>query len=164
MSDVKKIATREGYGKALVELGALHPEIVVLDADLAGATKTSMFRDAYPDRFIECGIAEANMMDVAAGLSTLGFVPFASSFALPTWRVRARRLASREFVWKSGSRKPQKAAERVPMPPPAATVPASRSRLTPMPMPPWTMGRGRVFPRMVTAIPGAPAPERPFRR
>ncbi len=67
MSDVKKIATREGYGKALVELGALHPEIVVLDADLAGATKTSMFRDAYPDRFIECGIAEANMMDVAAG-------------------------------------------------------------------------------------------------
>lgn len=82
MSDVKKIATREGYGKALVELGALHPEIVVLDADLAGATKTSMFRDAYPDRFIECGIAEANMMDVAAGLSTLGFVPFASSFAM----------------------------------------------------------------------------------
>ncbi len=69
MSDVKKIATREGYGKALVELGALHPEIVVLDADLAGATKTSMFRDAYPDRFIECGIAEANMMDVAAGLA-----------------------------------------------------------------------------------------------
>ena len=84
MSDVKKIATREGYGKALVELGALHPEIVVLDADLAGATKTSMFRDAYPDRFIECGIAEANMMDVAAGLSTLGFVPFASSFAMFT--------------------------------------------------------------------------------
>ena len=82
MSDVKKIATRQGYGEALVELGALHPEIVVLDADLAGSTKTSMFRDAYPDRFIECGIAEANMMDVAAGLATLGLVPFASSFAM----------------------------------------------------------------------------------
>lgn len=82
MSEAKKIATREGYGQALVELSAEHPEVVVLDADLAGATKTSMFRDAYPDRFIECGIAEANMMDVAAGLSTLGLVPFASSFAM----------------------------------------------------------------------------------
>ncbi len=82
MSDVKKIATREGYGQALVELGAVHPDIVVLDADLAGATKTCMFQKAYPDRFVECGIAEGNMMDVAAGLSTLGFVPFASSFAM----------------------------------------------------------------------------------
>ena len=82
MSEVKKIATRESYGKALVELGAEHSNLVVLDADLAAATKTGMFRKAFPDRHFDCGIAEANMIAVAAGLSTMGLVPFASSFAM----------------------------------------------------------------------------------
>lgn len=82
MADVKKVATRESYGATLVELGAEHPEIVVLDADLAAATKTAMFKKAYPDRHIDCGIAEADMIGIAAGLSTVGFVPFASSFAM----------------------------------------------------------------------------------
>ena len=82
MSDVKKIATRDSYGQTLVELGAEHEDIVVLDADLAAATKTGMFKKAYPDRFIDCGIAESNMMGVAAGLAASGMVPFASSFAM----------------------------------------------------------------------------------
>lgn len=82
MADVKKVATRESYGATLVELGVEHPEIVVLDADLAAATKTAMFKKAYPDRHIDCGIAEADMIGIAAGLSTVGFVPFASSFAM----------------------------------------------------------------------------------
>lgn len=82
MSDVKKIATRESYGNALKELGATNPNIVVLDADLAGATKTDIFKKAYPDRFFDCGIAEGNMMGIAAGLSTTGLVPFASTFAM----------------------------------------------------------------------------------
>ena len=83
MAEVKKIATREGYGNALKELAAEgHDELVVLDADLAAATKTNMFRKAYPDRHFDCGIAEANMMGVAAGLSTRGYVPFVSSFAM----------------------------------------------------------------------------------
>lgn len=82
MADVKKMATRDGYGKALVELGALHDDIVVLDADLAGSTKTGMFQKAYPDRHFNCGIAEADMMCVAAGLASTGLVPFASSFAM----------------------------------------------------------------------------------
>lgn len=82
MSEVKKAATREGYGKALVELGAQYPNLVVLDADLAGATKTSMFQHAYPDRHIDCGIAESNMVGIAAGLATMGKIPFASSFAM----------------------------------------------------------------------------------
>ena len=82
MADVKKVATRESYGATLVELGAEHPEIVVLDADLAAATKTAMFKKAYPDSHIDCGIAEADMIGIAAGLSTVGFVPFASSFAM----------------------------------------------------------------------------------
>ena len=82
MSDVKKIATRESYGNALAELGALHEEIVVLDADLAGATKTAIFMKAFPERHIDCGIAEGNMMSVAAGLASTGKVPFASSFAM----------------------------------------------------------------------------------
>ena len=82
MSDVKKIATREGYGDALAQLGDEFDNIVVLDADLAGATKTSVFKAAHPDRFIDCGIAEGNMMGVAAGLATTGMVPFASSFAM----------------------------------------------------------------------------------
>lgn len=82
MSDVKKIATRESYGNALKELGATNPNIVVLDADLAGATKTDIFKKAYPDRFFDCGIAEGNMMGIAAGLSTTGLIPFASTFAM----------------------------------------------------------------------------------
>ena len=82
MADVKKMATREGYGKALVELGKEHDDIVVLDADLAGSTKTGMFAKAYPDRHFNCGIAEGNMMAVAAGLAAAGMTPFASSFAM----------------------------------------------------------------------------------
>ena len=82
MADVKKMATRDGYGKALVELGKEHDDIVVLDADLAGSTKTGMFAKAYPDRHFNCGIAEGNMMSVAAGLAAAGMVPFASSFAM----------------------------------------------------------------------------------
>jgi len=82
MADVKKMATREGYGKGLVALGAEHDDIVVLDADLAGSTKTGMFAKAYPDRHFNCGIAEGNMMSVAAGLASTGLVPFASSFAM----------------------------------------------------------------------------------
>ena len=82
MADVKKMATRDGYGKALVELGKEHDDIVVLDADLAGSTKSGMFGKAYPDRFFNCGIAEGNMMSVAAGLAAAGMTPFASSFAM----------------------------------------------------------------------------------
>ncbi len=83
MAEVKKIATRESYGNALKELAAGGADnLVVLDADLAGATKTGIFKKAYPDRHFNCGIAEADMMSVAAGLSTMGLVPFASSFAM----------------------------------------------------------------------------------
>ncbi|MCD8231441.1 MAG: transketolase family protein [Clostridiales bacterium] len=82
MSEVKKIATRESYGNALAELGKEFDNLVVLDADLAGATKTGTFKKAFPERHIDCGIAEANMMGIAAGLSTCGKVPFASSFAM----------------------------------------------------------------------------------
>lgn len=82
MSEVKKIATRESYGNALVELGAERDNLIVLDADLAAATKTGVFKKAYPDRHIDCGIAECNMMGIAAGLSTTGIVPFASTFAM----------------------------------------------------------------------------------
>ena len=82
MSEVKKIATRESYGNALTELGAKHENMVVLDADLAGATKTSIFKKAFPERHIDCGIAEGNMMGIAAGLAATGKVPFASTFAM----------------------------------------------------------------------------------
>ena len=82
MPDVKRIATRESYGEELVKLGAEHEEIVVLDADLAEATRSGEFQKAFPDRFIDCGIAEENMMGVAAGLAAAGKVPFASSFAM----------------------------------------------------------------------------------
>ena len=82
MPDVKKIATRESYGNALVELGKKHDDVVVLDADLTGATRTGMFRKAYPERFIDSGIAEANMMGMAAGIAATGKVPFASTFAM----------------------------------------------------------------------------------
>ena len=82
MSEVKKIATRDSYGAALVELAKDHPDVVVLDADLAAATKTGVFKKAYPDRHFDCGIAESNMVGVAAGLATMGYVPFVSSFAM----------------------------------------------------------------------------------
>ena len=82
MSEVKKIATRDSYGNALAELGTEHNDVVVLDADLAAATKTGVFKKAHPDRFIDCGIAESNMIGVAAGLAAAGKVPFASSFAM----------------------------------------------------------------------------------
>jgi len=79
---VKKIATRESYGNALVELGAENPNVVVLDADLAAATKTGVFKKVYPDRHIDCGIAESNMVGIAAGMATTGKIPFVSSFAM----------------------------------------------------------------------------------
>ena len=82
MADVKKIATRESYGNALKELGELHDDLIVFDADLAGATKTGTFKKAFPERHFNCGIAEGNMIAVAAGASTMGLVPFASSFAM----------------------------------------------------------------------------------
>ena len=82
MSEVKKIATRASYGAALVELGKEHENLVVLDADLAAATQTGMFKKEFPERHIDCGIAECNMMGIAAGLSTTGIVPFASTFAM----------------------------------------------------------------------------------
>ncbi len=82
MADVKKIATRESYGNALVEVGKENPDVVVLDADLANATKTGVFQKEFPDRHIDCGIAECNMTGIAAGLSTCGKIPFISSFAM----------------------------------------------------------------------------------
>ena len=82
MADVKKIATRQSYGEELVALGAEHDDFVVLDADLAAATQTGRFRDAYPDRFFNAGIAEGNLMGVAAGIATTGRVAFASTFAM----------------------------------------------------------------------------------
>jgi transketolase len=82
MSEVKKIATRESYGNALAELGKEHADVVVLDADLAAATKTGVFKKAFSERHIDCGIAECNMIGVAAGLAATGKVPFASSFAM----------------------------------------------------------------------------------
>ena len=82
MADMKKVATRDSYGAALVELGQEKKNLVVLDADLAGATKTGVFKKAFPDRHFDFGIAEANMMCAAAGMSTAGLVPFASSFAM----------------------------------------------------------------------------------
>ena len=81
MSEVK-IATRESYGKALTELGKVNPDVIVFDADLAGATKTGMFKKEFPDRHFDCGIAESNMVGVAAGMSTTGKIPFVSSFAM----------------------------------------------------------------------------------
>ena len=82
MSEIKKIATRESYGNALIELGKEDPNVVVLDADLAEATKTGMFKKVFPERHIDCGIAECNMAGVAAGLSLSGKIPFMSSFAM----------------------------------------------------------------------------------
>ena len=82
MSEVKKIATRESYGNALAECGAEYENLVVLDADLASATKTGVFKKAFPERHIDCGIAECNMVGIAAGLATTGKIPFVSSFAM----------------------------------------------------------------------------------
>ena len=82
MSEVKKIATRASYGEVLIELGKEHDNLVVLDADLAAATQTGKFKKVFPERFFDCGIAESNLMGVAAGLATTGMVPFASTFAM----------------------------------------------------------------------------------
>ena len=82
MAESVKIATRESFGKALCELAKTHSDIVVLDADLSAATKTDIFAKQYPDKFIDCGIAECNMIGVAAGLAAAGKVPFAASFAM----------------------------------------------------------------------------------
>ena len=82
MSEVKKIATRASYGSALIELGKKHEDLIVLDADLAAATQTGVFKKEFPERHIDCGIAECNMMGIAAGLATTGKVPFASTFAM----------------------------------------------------------------------------------
>ena len=82
MADIIKTATRDAYGKALVELGGINDKVVVLDADLAAATKTGMFKKAYPEKFFDCGIAEGNMMGVAAGLASTGYTVFASTFAM----------------------------------------------------------------------------------
>ena len=82
MADITKIATRDSYGNALAELGKTHEDIVVLDADLAGATKSGIFKKAFPNRHFNCGIAECNMVGVGAGLSTMGLVPFVSTFAM----------------------------------------------------------------------------------
>jgi transketolase len=82
MADVKKVATRESYGRALEELGAENPNVVVLDADLSGSTMTKYFAAKYPERFYDCGIAEGNMMGIAAGLAAAGKTPFASTFAM----------------------------------------------------------------------------------
>ena len=82
MADVKKIATRDSYGNALVELGKEHENLIVFDADLAGSTKTGVFRKAFPDRHFNCGIAECNVMGTAAGMAAMGLIPFASSFAM----------------------------------------------------------------------------------
>ena len=82
MSEVKKVATRQSYGEALIELGKEHENLVVLDADLAAATQTGKFKAVFPERHIDCGIAESNMIGIAAGLAATGKVPFASTFAM----------------------------------------------------------------------------------
>lgn len=82
MTEQKKIATRDSFGNALVELGKQHEDVVVMDADLAGATRSAMFKKEFPDRFFDCGIAEAVMMSSAAGLASMGLVPFVSTFAM----------------------------------------------------------------------------------
>ena len=82
MTEMKKIATRESYGNALKELGAVNDRVVVIDADLAGSTKTATFRNAYPDRHFNCGIAKCNVMGTAAGMAATGLIPFASTFAM----------------------------------------------------------------------------------
>ena len=104
MSEVKKIATRDSYGAALVELAKDHPDVVVLDADLAAATKTGVFKKAYPDRHFDCGIAESNMMATAAGMAAMGLVPFASSFAMFAPPERQDRCHPRRHLGGRGRR------------------------------------------------------------
>ena len=82
MAEIVKKATRDSFGEAVTKLAETYPEIVVLDADLAAATKTSIFKKAHPDRFFDCGIAEGNMVGIAAGLASCGKIPFAASFAM----------------------------------------------------------------------------------
>ena len=94
MSEVKKIATRASYGNALAELGKVHEDLIVLDADLAAATQTGVFKKVFPERHIDCGIAECNMIGVAAGLSAVGMVPYAHSFA----PFATRRVLDQIFI------------------------------------------------------------------
>ena len=102
MAEMVKKATRESFGETVTALAAEYPEIVVLDADLAAATKTGIFKKAYPERFFDCGIAECNMVGVAAGLATCGKIPFAASFAM--FCRRHERLSSvRNSDWLSRS-------------------------------------------------------------
>ncbi len=82
MAEMKKLATRESFGQAIAELADQYPDVVVLDADLAAATKTGIFKKAHPERFIDCGIAECNMVGIAAGLAACRKIPFAASFAI----------------------------------------------------------------------------------
>ena len=98
MSEVKKIATRESYGNALTELGAKHEDMVVLDADLAGATKTSIFQKAFPERHIDCGIAEGNMMGIAAGLAATGKVPLQVHLPCLQQDVRLNRFVTPSVI------------------------------------------------------------------
>ena len=91
MAEVKKIATRESYGNALKELGARNPRVVAIDADLAGSTKTAVFRNAFPDRHFNCGIAECNVMGTAAGMAATGLIPYASTFAMFAATSRSAR-------------------------------------------------------------------------
>ena len=98
MADVVKIATRESYGNALAECGKDFPELVVLDADLAGATKTGVFKKAFPDRHIDCGIAECNMTGIAAGLATCGKIPFISSLPCLQQDVTLNRFVTPSVI------------------------------------------------------------------
>ena len=99
MADVKKIATRDSYGNALKELAAEHDDLIVFDADLAGATKTGVFKKAYPDRHFNCGIAESDMIGAAAGAATMGLVPFASSFAMFAAGRAFEQIRNRKTLW-----------------------------------------------------------------
>ena len=96
MSEVTKIATRVSYGNALVELAKEHDDVYVLDADLAAATQTAIFKKEFPERHIDCGIAECNMIGIAAGLAATGKVPFASSFAMFAAGAKLGRLSASE--------------------------------------------------------------------
>ena len=111
MSELKKVATRESYGKALAELAPEYPDLVVLDADLAAATKTGIFKKACPERFFDCGIAEGNMMGVAAGMAAAGKIVFASSFAMFAAENLTATAAAASTVWVTA---PLSALRRIP--------------------------------------------------
>ena len=129
MSDVKKIATRASYGNALVELGHEHDDFVVLDADLAAATQTAMFKKEFPDRFYDAGIAEGNLMGIAAGIATTGHVAFASTFAM----FAAGRASSRSATPLAIRTLTSRSAPRMRASPWARTArPTSATRTSPL--------------------------------